>query len=159
MATRSDQINHSMDKHSTECNRRFIPRLDGLSDVDCVEGMAIRFDALKRLLVSIGIEETTVQLVDTICQSLNECHKRYPMPRATSSSSQPARIHRGHCGQPLYEIRDEQLSFLLEQGFKVAEVSNMLGVSKRTGAANAFSWVKCIRYFIQVLIINLLSVL
>ena len=127
MAATNDQINAALNVIED-----LIPRLDGLSDADCVEGMAIRFDVLKRLLVSIGIEETTLQLVDTICQSLNQCHERYTMPRATGSSSQPARMHTGHRGKPSYEIHEEQLSFLLEQGFKVAEVSNMLGVSKRT---------------------------
>ena len=34
-----------------------ISRLDSLGDPDCVEGMAIRFDVLKRYLVNIRIDD------------------------------------------------------------------------------------------------------
>ena len=38
----------------------------------------------------------------------------------------------GERGRPSFQIPKEQLSFLLEQGFKVQEVSSNLGVGKRT---------------------------
>ena len=38
----------------------------------------------------------------------------------------------GERGRPSFQIPKEQLSFLLEQGFKVQEVSSILGVGKRT---------------------------
>ena len=38
----------------------------------------------------------------------------------------------GTRGRPSYEIPREQLSFLLDQGFKVSQVSVMLGVGLRT---------------------------
>ena len=34
-------------------------------------------------------------------------------------------------GRPSYEIPREQLSFLLDQGFKVSQISVMLGVGQR----------------------------
>ena len=61
MATTNDQINAAQ-----SVMEDLIPQLDGLGDVDSVEGVAIRFDVLKRPLVSIGIEEIIEQLVDTI---------------------------------------------------------------------------------------------
>ena len=38
----------------------------------------------------------------------------------------------GERGRPSFQIPKEQLSFLLEQGFKVQEVSSILGVAKHT---------------------------
>lgn len=38
----------------------------------------------------------------------------------------------GKRGRPSYEITEEQLLFLLEQGFQVGDISNILGVSART---------------------------
>ena len=38
----------------------------------------------------------------------------------------------GERGRPSFQIPKEQLSFLLEQGFKVQEVSSILGVGNRT---------------------------
>ena len=35
-------------------------------------------------------------------------------------------------GRPSYNIKEEQLSFLLEKGFKACEISKIIGVSKRT---------------------------
>lgn len=43
----------------------------------------------------------------------------------------PCMSLRGH-GRPSFQILKEQLSFLLEQGFKVQEVSSILGVGKHT---------------------------
>lgn len=38
----------------------------------------------------------------------------------------------GKRGRPSYEITEEQLLFLLEQGFQVGDISNILGVNART---------------------------
>ena len=125
MATTDDQFNTAL-----RLVEDLLPRLDSLSDPDCVEGIALRFDALKRLLVSVGIDEATLYLVDMICRSLNQCNERYGA--SSNNSSFPERLHTGCRGKPSYQINEEKLNFLLEQGFKVAEVSEMLGVSKRT---------------------------
>ncbi len=57
MATTDDQFNTAL-----RLVEDLLPRLDSLSDPDCVEGIALRFDALKRLLVSVGIMESTTLL-------------------------------------------------------------------------------------------------
>ncbi len=62
-----------------------------------------------------------------VCRSLNQCNERYSA--ASNNSSFPERLH---TGKPSFQINEEKLNFLLEQGFKFAEVSEMLGVSKRT---------------------------
>ena len=106
-----------------------IPRLNSLSDPDYVEGMALRCEVLKRHFVNIGIDDTTVQLIDSVCRSLNQFGRRSGAP---NNLAFPAQVHTGCRGKPSYNIDEEQLNFLLEQGFKVREVSEMMGVSERT---------------------------
>ena len=38
----------------------------------------------------------------------------------------------GQRGRPLYDISQEQLSYLLEKGFQVRDIAHILGVSTRT---------------------------
>ena len=57
MATTDDQFNTAL-----RLVEDLLPRLDSLSDPDYVEGIALRFDALKRFLVSVGIMESTTPL-------------------------------------------------------------------------------------------------
>ncbi len=93
--------------------------------------MAIRFDVLKRFLVNIRIDDITLELVDRIFQNLNQfVHwERYS---AMNNSAFPVQVYTGFRGKPSYDIHEGQLNFLLEQGFKVSEVSDMMDVSKRT---------------------------
>ena len=41
-------------------------------------------------------------------------------------------MNTGRRGQPDFDIKEEQVTFLLEHGFKVAEIANMIGASKKT---------------------------
>ena len=41
-----------------------IHRIDSLNDPDCVEGISLRLDVLKRYFVNVGIDDNTLQLVD-----------------------------------------------------------------------------------------------
>ena len=108
-----------------------ISRLDSLCDTDCVKGMAIRFDVLKRFLVNIRIDDITLEMVDRVCQNLNQFVQR-ELYSAMNNSAFPEKVYTGCRGKPSYDIHEGQLNFLLEQGFKVSEVSSMMGVSKRT---------------------------
>ena len=106
-----------------------IPRLNSLSDPDCVEGMALRCDAVKRYLVNIGIDDTILELIDRVCRRLNQCSQR---STASNNLASPTLVYTGCRGKPSYNVDEEQLNFLLEQGFTVSEVSQMIGVSERT---------------------------
>jgi hypothetical protein len=108
-----------------------ISRLDSLGDTDCVERMAIQFDILKRFLVNIRINDITLEMVNRVCQNLNQFVQR-ELYSAMNNSAFPAKVHTGCHGKPLYDIHEGQLNFLLEQGLKGSEVSSMMGVSKRT---------------------------
>ena len=43
-------------------------RIDSLNDPDCVEGISLRLDVLKRYFVNIGIDDNTLQLVNRAYQ-------------------------------------------------------------------------------------------
>ncbi len=45
------------------------------------------------------------------------------------------------CGRPSFDIGEDQLAFLLEFGFKVNNISNFLGVSKRTVERMSTFWL------------------
>ena len=106
-----------------------IPRLNSLSDPDYVEGMALRFDVLKRYLVNTGIDDNTLEVVDSVCRSLNQFNQHYS---ASNNYASANLTYTGRHGKPSYNVDEGQFNFLLEQGFKVGEVSRMMGVSKRT---------------------------
>ena len=109
--------------------RNLIHRIDSLNDPDCVEGISLRLDVLKRYFVNIGIDDITLQLVDRAYQVIHQCEQRF---KASIRSTGPAKVYTGKRGKPAFDINEEQLNFLLEQGFKVGEMSHMLGVGKRT---------------------------
>ncbi len=106
-----------------------IYRLDSLNDPDCFEGITLRLDVLKRYFVNVGIDDRTFELVDTAYRVLHQCEQRF---NASRDSTGPRKIYTGRRGKPSFDINEEQVNFLLEQGFNVNEMSNMLGVGKRT---------------------------
>lgn len=108
-----------------------IYRLDSLNDPDCVEGISLRLDVLKRYLVNIRINDSILQLVDSAYRRVNQFEERYSA-LSDNTASCPSKIYTGKRGKPSFDIKEEQVSFLLEQGFNVGEMSKMLGVSKRT---------------------------
>ena len=48
-------------------------------------------------------------------------------------------VYSGRCRRPTFDINEDQLNYLIEQGFKVAEISNMLGVGKDIGEEDEFT--------------------
>ena len=53
----------------------------------------------------------------------------------------------GQRGRPSFEIREEQLAYLLEQGFNVGDIGSILGVSIRTTDLNY--WIKLLSCIIE----------
>ena len=108
-----------------------ISRLDSLGDPDYVEGMAIRFDVLKRYLVNIRIDDIMhFGIAGQGSPKFNNLsrRKRY---FAMNNSAFPAQTYTACRGKRSYDIHEGQLNFLLEQDFgKVSEVSSMMGDAK-----------------------------
>ena len=110
-----------------------IARLDSLNDPDCVESFPIRLEVLKRHLINIDVDVVTLELVDRVVRSLKQSEQMYSASNTRPFiCSEAGKIHTGRRGKPSYDVHEGQLNFLLEQGFKVSEISGMMGVSKRT---------------------------
>ena len=83
------------------------------------------------MLVSLDIEEDVVDMIGTLNENVSVLEMSSSHANVTEGYRPPC-TSLGGCGRPSFQIPKEQLSFLLEQGFKVQEVSSILGVGKRT---------------------------
>ena len=97
-----------------------IDRFTGSADpsVD-FQPIVFKLDFLQRIAVGLDVDELVTELIGHAYRMLVE------IDQAPLNS-------RGQRGRPSYEISEEQLHFLLEQGFKVCDISKILGVSART---------------------------
>ena len=93
--------------------------------------VVLRLDSLHRMLVSLDVEEDVVDMIGTLNENFSVLEMSSSRANVTEGY-RPQCTSRGGRGRPSFQIPKEQLSFLLEQGFKVQEVSSILGVGKRT---------------------------
>ncbi len=107
------------------------------ANVDYQELM-LKLDFLQRILVNMNVD-------DSICANVGEAYNilfnmeqrmehqsRREVQTRTEENYAARQVSRGNRGRPSYDIKEERLSFLLEKGFKVFEISKIIGVSKRT---------------------------
>lgn len=107
-------------------------RIERLENTCQIGGIALRLDYITRMLVNLDVPDDIVNTMSCLYQNLvaiEENQRAQPDQGYQAQSNQT-----GTRGRPSFQISREQLSFLLEQGFKVPEISTMLGVSKRTVA-------------------------
>ena len=97
-----------------------ISRLDRISNSDEIDGLLMRTDMVKRRVVNLGLN-------DSLTESLNRAHNLLP---ESEIDANPPR--HGLTGRPSLEVNKNQIRFLLEQNFKVAEINRIIGVGKRT---------------------------
>lgn len=100
-------------------------RLDRLMDASEIGLIVLRLDFLHRMLVNQDITDT----LGSLCSNAAALEIS---SNTTSEGYQPQCSLSGQRGRPAFEVSNRQLSFLLEQGFKIQEISCILGVSKRT---------------------------
>ena len=70
-----------------------ISRLNSLGDPDCVEGIALRCEVLKRHFVNIGIDDTTLEWIDLVCRSLHQFGQRSTV---SNNLTFPTKVHNGY---------------------------------------------------------------
>ncbi|CAH3122845.1 unnamed protein product, partial [Porites lobata] len=80
------------------------------------------------IAVGLDVDELVTELIGHAYRMLVEIDQR----NLVNYAYQAPLNSRGQRGRPSYEISEEQLHFLLEQGFKVCDISKILGVSART---------------------------
>ncbi len=107
------------------------------ANVDYQELM-LKLDFLQWILVSVNVD-------DSICANVGEAYyilfnmeqcmehqSRQEVQTRTEENNAARQVSQGNRGRPSYDIKEEQLSFLLEKGFKVSEISKIIRVSKWT---------------------------
>lgn len=83
---------------------------------------------MQRITVSLDVDDVVTELVGLAYSMLVEMDQRNHVNCAYQAPLNSS----GKRGRPSYEMTDEQLIFLLEQGFQVHDISNILGVRART---------------------------
>ena len=93
------------------------------------QALVFKLDYLRRLLVALNIDDSIVELVGqayTMLLDLDRLNQEDvgAAPRASI-------VKNGRRGRPSFDVKEE-LTYLLEQGFKVSDISKVVGVSQRT---------------------------
>ena len=84
-----------------------------------------------RIVVSLIVDESVIEMIGMAYRILSEIDILQDNKIRSAGYNAPL-IKSGTCGRPSYHIDKDQLLFLLEQGFKVSDISSILGVSNRT---------------------------
>ena len=101
-----------------------------------LQRVLIKLDYVQRISVNLNIEGNITNTIGravsvlTRIENNNLNHERY---RAMLQRD-------GRRGRPLYDISQEQLSYLQERGFHVRDVAYILGVNTRTVERRMFSF-------------------
>ena len=88
-----------------------------------------KVDYLRRIVVNLEIDDFVANFINEAYRSLLE------MERSNQHGGYQAlkqETERGRRGRPPFDISKEQLSYFIDNGFKIKDISSMLGVSVRT---------------------------
>ena len=97
-----------------------------------IDGISLRLDYLPRTLVNL---DSNCAPTDGIVQLLGETssYLRVMDVQSTACAIEFApKIFFGGRGRPSFEIKEEQLSFLIDQGFQVPVIAKLFRVSPQT---------------------------
>ena len=104
-----------------------ITSIDRAKDTDDISSLVLRLDYLNRVIVEVELPDSIVSSLGEVLSILRE-KEMEPDWEISSTDIEPIRRR----GRPSFDVKEEQLSFLVENDFKVPEISLMLGVSTRT---------------------------
>ena len=124
---------------------RLIESGDGSMDFQV---LAMELDYLQRLLVGLNVDDSVVAMVGQACSVLNELDNADEELEMRSTAST---VRTGRRGRPSFDVKREQLVYLLEQGFKVSDINKIVGVCQRTVERRMSSFglsVSGLRHFI-----------
>ena len=104
-----------------------ITSIDSLKNKDNISSLVLRLDYLNRVIVGEGLPDPIVSSLGKVLFILRE-KEMEPDWEINGTDMESSRRR----GRPSFDVKEEQLSFLVENDFKVPEISLMLGVSTRT---------------------------
>lgn len=94
--------------------------------------LMFKMDYLQRLMVNLDVDESTVDMVGQAYSMLQVVSNRGNGNSDAESPGTAALVRSGARGRPSFDIKEEQLQYLVEQGFKVSDISKIVGTSTRT---------------------------
>ena len=103
-----------------------ITSIDRVKNTDNISSLVPRLDYLNRVIVGEGLLDP---IVSSLGEKLSILRRKEMEPDWEISSTGTESIRRR--GRPSFDVKEEQLSLLVENDFKVPEISLMLGVSTR----------------------------
>ena len=107
-----------------------VVRIERLDDQSEIGSIILRLDYITRMLVNLDVTDDIVNTMSCLREPVLAIEADCS---STAGQGYEAQLNRtGRRGRPSFDITREQLCFLLEQGFKVNECSNLLGVGQRT---------------------------
>ena len=86
-----------------------------------------KLDYHQRITVNLDIDDFVPRMIGRAYNAMLDMERTNQDTGYTANAT-----GNGRRGRPSFEISREQLSFFIEQGFKVKDISAMLGVSVRT---------------------------
>ena len=95
-----------------------------------IGSIVLRLDYITRMLVNLKVPDEIANTMRGSYESVVQLEANHNVV-ANDEYAAPISCTGTH-GRPSHEIPREQLSFLLDQGFKVSQISVMLGVDQRT---------------------------
>lgn len=99
-----------------------------------IDGIVLRLDYVARTLVNIDSGSSEVdEVVQLLGETISHLDRINSASRASSVDLQAVPQERsGNRGRPSFEIKEEQLSLLIDQDFQVPVIAQLLQVSTRT---------------------------
>jgi len=108
-----------------------IARLESLNEVSEMDGLIMRLEYLNRSLANLDSPDTD-EIMLLIGEAISCMSRDRSLSLEFDSVNFPHRVSTQRRGRPSFEIKQEQLSFLLEEGFKVPTIAQLFCVSTRT---------------------------
>ena len=108
-----------------------IARLESLNDLSEMDGVIMRLECLNRSLANLDSPDTD-EIMLLIGEAISCMSRDRSLSLEFDGVNFPHRVSTQRRGRPSFVIKQEQLAFLLEQGFKVPTIAQLFCVSTRT---------------------------
>ena len=112
-----------------------ITSIDSVENTDDISSLILRLECLNRVIVGEGLPDPIVSSLGQVLLILREREREWDWEINSMN-----RESSGRRGRPSFDIKEEQLAFLVENDFKVPEIGAMLGVSSRTVERRQYSF-------------------
>ena len=101
-----------------------------------IDGLVLRLDYLIRTLVNFEKDPQTDEIIRLLGQACDELTCAASKAQSRSADAEfvdfASQVHTQRRGRPAFDIKEEQLSFLLDERFNIPTIALLFRVSSRT---------------------------